>query len=118
MRKPSLYKAISRFDKKAIESLFSIARKTTYSLLWDIRFAKTENPCGKILIIASKKVGTAPERNRIKRQIKSIFYEEKLYQSGYLFICIIRKPLIQKSFDFIKKSLLEVINYAITQKNT
>jgi ribonuclease P protein component len=116
LKRYSLYKSISRFDKREIETLFSIAKKTAYSLMWDIRFAKAETQPGRILIIASKKVGTAPQRNKIKRQIKSIFYEEKLYQLGYTFICIVKRPLIEKSFDFIRKNLLEVINHGITQK--
>lgn len=116
MKNQSLYKAISRFNKFEIEALFSISKKTSYSSFWDFRFAKTTDHVGRILIIASKKIGSAPERNKIKRQIKSIFYEEKLYGLGYTFICIVKKPLIQKKFEFIKKNMVEVIHNEIINK--
>ena len=37
-------------------------------------------PYAKILIVTPKKIGSAPVRNLLKRRLKSIFYEEKLYE--------------------------------------
>jgi len=52
---------------------------------------------GKILIIIPGKTGNAIKRNKIRRQIKAIFYEEKLFEKPdilVIFNCIFRKNLI------------------------
>lgn len=64
-------------------------------------------PYAKLLIITSRKCGKAHERNKIKRQIKSIFYEEKLYETSGRFILIVYKEAMHYDFETIKKFLIE-----------
>lgn len=73
--------------------------------------SKIEQPdhtnMGKLLIVISRKVGNAVERNKLRRQIKSIFFEEKLYVKPKKSILIVYKEAKDLSFDQIKKFLVK-----------
>ncbi len=60
---------------------------------------------GRRVIIASRKVGNAPECNKVRRRLKSIFYEEKLYEAPYDCIVIVKKEAVILSFEALKKLL-------------
>ena len=62
---------------------------------------------GKILIIISQKVGKAHERNLLRRRIKSIFQEEKLYKKSIISILLTYKPATRLSFEQIKEFLVQ-----------
>lgn len=65
---------------------------------------------GRILIVTSRKVGPAVKRNLIRRRLKAIFYEEKLYEQKWDYICIIKKPGINLNFKQLKDILISVSN--------
>jgi ribonuclease P protein component len=52
-------------------------------------------------------VGNAPERNLLRRQLKAIFYEEKLFERGFECIIILRKEAVPLSFAQLKELLLD-----------
>lgn len=56
-----------------------------------------------------KKIGNAVVRNRIKRQLKSII-DEKSYQNGFNCIIIVRKGILNCSYQQIRLELLECLN--------
>ena len=60
---------------------------------------------GKLLIVTPRACGKAHERNRIKRQARAIFYEEKLYQKPMMWILLVRKGATDLTFDQLKKFL-------------
>lgn len=68
---------------------------------------------GRILIITPRKIGTAPERNRIRRRCKALFREEKIFSHGLDFLIYCRKGSADLSFQQLKTILLEA-----TEKNT
>jgi len=72
---------------------------------------------GRILVVTSRKVGNAVKRNRIRRRLKAIFYEEKLYDRGYDCIVIIKKAGIELDFDELKKIMTETLT-TYDQKNS
>lgn len=83
---------ITRFQsKKIIDELFKKARRVVYHPGLHILLAPARAPFGHLLAIASRKVGNAPERNKLRRQFRAIFYQEKLFQKGYDCI-VITKP--------------------------
>jgi len=117
VKKNSIYKTISQCTQKDVTEFFFQSKKLPRSSFWDVRFFPTTETPNRILIIISKKCGNAPERNKLKRQIKTIFYEEKIYEKGFSWVCIIKKPLMEKSFDYIKKEFMEIVTHVIQKKS-
>ncbi len=100
---------ISRFTKKEIDQAFSKARRVLKHPGFDILITPAQKEFGRILVIASRKVGNAPVRNKIKRQLKSIFYEEKVYAFNNDYIVIVRAQVSALSFDKIKELFLSIV---------
>lgn len=99
---------ITRFSsKKAIDELFKKARRVIKHPGLHLLIAPKAGPFGRILIIASRKTGNAPERNKIRRRLKSIFYEEKLYERGFDCIAIVKKEGTAMPFTELKDLLLK-----------
>lgn len=55
-----------------------------------------------------KKIGCAVIRNKIKRQLKNIL-DEKDYQKGVNCIIIVRKSILNKTFEEMKINLLKAL---------
>ncbi len=55
-----------------------------------------------------KKIGNAVTRNKIKRQLKNIL-DEKNYKNGFNCIIIVKKGILDKSFQQRKDDLLKAI---------
>jgi ribonuclease P protein component len=104
---PSIVRKISKFTKREIDYLFQHARRVVRTQACTILVApRQNNELGRVLIIASRKVGNAPERNLIRRRIKSIFYEEKLFMHDFDCVVIVYKKMVSLSFDQLKNLLL------------
>lgn len=101
-----IFKKISKFTKGEIDHLFKHARHVFRRTSCTILLAPGQTDFGRILIIASRKVGNAPERNLIRRRIKSIFYEEKLYEKAFDCAIIVQKKMVELSFVEIKELIL------------
>lgn len=101
-------KRLSKFTKREIDHLFKHARRVFRSPACTILLAPRQGEFGRVLIVASRKVGNAPERNLIRRRIKAIFYEEKLYDRSFDCVIIAQKKLTDFSFDELKKLVLNV----------
>lgn len=63
---------------------------------------------GRILAVVSRKYGNAPERNLIKRRLKAIFWEERLYEKNIDFAVIARPAGKLYDFEQLKKLVLEI----------
>ncbi len=99
---------ITKFtSKKAIDELFKKARRVIKHPGLHILIAPKAGTFGHILIIASRKTGNAPERNKIRRRLKSIFYEEKLYEKDLDCIVIVKKEGTPLPFAELKELLLK-----------
>ena len=99
---------ITRFQsKKIIDELFKKARRVLYHPGVHILLAAARADIGHILVIVSRKVGNAPERNKLRRQLRSIFYEEKLFQKGYDCIVITKPGCTNLSYTQLHTLLLK-----------
>lgn len=114
---PSIAREITRFSKKEVDYLFKHARSVFKSQSFTILSAPRQALFARVLVVASKKVGNAPERNKIKRQIKSIFYQEKLFESSYDYVCIVYKSALALSFDELKTTLTSIVRKRTASKN-
>jgi len=70
---------------------------------------KETNNIYKFGISASKKVGNAVTRNKVKRQVKSIL-DKNIYKNNFNCIIIIKKEINSKSFNEIELELNNLIN--------
>jgi len=64
-------------------------------------------------ISASKKIGNAVVRNRMRRVIKEIVRLNKpIFPSGYDYILIVRKPAVEMTYQELEKSIKHVFRKA------
>ena len=62
----------------------------------------TENH-GKLLIVISRKTGKAHVRNLLRRRIKSIFFEQKLYQKPTRSVLIVYREATKLTFEQLQQ---------------
>lgn len=102
------FKDLFRFEKKEIDLTFQNAKqKDKIEGLKLLQNPKNETCFGKLLVITSRKVGKAHKRNRIKRQLKSIFYEEKLFQNPIDSIIIVYKQATNLTIEQLREFLIK-----------
>lgn len=106
---PRIAREITRFTKQEIDQAFAQAERVAHNPYITILRAPRQKEFGHILIIASRKIGNAPQRNKLRRQLKSIFYEEKLYELPYNCIIITRPGATEISFDQLKEMLVKAL---------
>ena len=94
------FKDLFSISSQEVDSIFKKSKicKKTYGLkLLQTDIINTLH-YGKLLIITPKIVGKAYHRNLIRRQLKAIFYEKKLFLHQINFIILVYKPAIKLSF--------------------
>src|SRR5271170_2582127 len=105
----SLVRNLSHFTKTEVDAVFAQARRVVKNSGLLILAAPQQKLHGRILIIASRKVGSAPIRNKIRRRLKSIFYEQELYKKGYDCIIIVNKESVFLPFERLKQMLIQAL---------
>lgn len=106
MAKPRIVRRITQFTAREIKALFAAAKRVIYSPFLDMRCASAQQEIGRVLIVASRRVGSAVERNLLKRRIRSIFYEEELYKKPFDWVILARPAVTTLSFASLKALLL------------
>ncbi len=99
--------AFKRAKLKAKGNGFKLLQTPLFSLQGTS--SKQDRQPGKLLIITPRKFGKAHERNLIRRQLKAIFYEEKLYRYPYISLLLLYAPAKQLSFRELKVLLCKNI---------
>jgi ribonuclease P protein component len=102
-------KRISRFTSKEISHIYSTARRAVRHPGLDILCTPATKDAGRILVITPGKVGTSPQRNLVRRRLKSIFYENKFFELGFDCVVIIKKPGVDLSFEKLGKLLAKAL---------
>ena len=69
-----------------------------------IYIERTEDVGYHFGLSVGKKVGNAVTRNKVKRQLRSII-DEKNYQNGLNCIIIVKKGILEKSFQQMRQEL-------------
>lgn len=100
---------LTHFTQSEIDYAFKNARRVLAQPGIHILLAPKQKELGRILVIASRKTGNAVHRNKLKRQIRSIFNENKLFE--YPFDCIvIFKSSAEFLFEDLKTYMLKAYN--------
>lgn len=103
---------LTHFTQHEIDYAFKNARRVISQPGIHILLAPAQKPLGRILVIASRKIGNAVVRNKLKRQLRSIFNENKLFEHPFDCI-IIFKSSSQFAFEDLKSLMLKA--YATRQ---
>jgi ribonuclease P protein component len=70
--------------------------------------APTSGSQGRMLLVIPKKVGTAPERNLLRRRMKAIMYENKLYERGYDWLFFFQSAVKKWSFQQLASVIITI----------
>lgn len=101
----SIARNITKFTKQEIDTFFKTARRVKQAAGFIVLKSPRQSTRGRILIIIPKKVGSAPQRNKLRRQIRSIFYEQRLYEGDYDWAVLVKPPIKPLTFAQIKELL-------------
>lgn len=99
---------MSSFSKKEVNIIFNENPRRVKTDWFDLILALKNEDLAKILIVTSRKIGNAPKRNKIRRQLKAIFYEEKLFNGKFNCILIAKKSIFNLSFIQLKDVFLKL----------
>jgi len=98
-----------KLSQKAIKEIFKKAKLKKKELGFKLLQAPTTGKNGDILIVTPKKSGTAVQRNLLRRRVKEIFRQEKLYKKPVISILIAYKQAMELNFENIKNFLVDNI---------
>lgn len=99
---------MSAFTRQEIIRIFKEARRVLRHPSLDILAFPTANPA-RLLVVTPRSIGTAPARNRVRRRLKAIFHEEKLFQNSMDLIIIVKEPGTSLSFETLKELVLKTV---------
>lgn len=104
MKKREIIKS-SRYYTKIINT--NNAKRNKY---YSIYYCKTSDD-NKYGISIPTKTGTAVQRNKIKRRIKNIIDNNKnIVQKGYEYVIIVKKGIIDLTYQEMEKELLKLLS--------
>jgi ribonuclease P protein component len=109
IKKPNL-NSLYRFNEQEVKKFFKRASKRIKIEGLNILLAPRTLDYGRLLVITPRKSGNSPERNRIRRRIKHIFYEDNFYEKSFDWVIIVSKQAINLDFDRLKTILNKIIN--------
>lgn len=101
---------ISHFTPREIRTIFRKARRAYSDPGLVLLVCPSTKEFGRILVITSRKVGNAPERNRIRRRLKALFYQNKIYTRQLDCFAIIKKPGI----NYTPAQLTEILSHVLS----
>ena len=102
-------------SEREIRSLFRTAKRIIRDPGFDILIAPSTQAEGRLLVVTSRRTGNAPQRNKVRRRIKAIFYEQALSKRGYDCAIIVKKPGISVEFAQIQELMLKAFEMADAQ---
>jgi len=104
-RLPRIAGKLSKFTQAEIILAFERARCLHKTTGLTLLRAPRQADYARILIVTPRAAGSAPERNKLRRQLKALFYEHGLYHGVFDYIAIFKKGAAQLSFETLKKIL-------------
>lgn len=101
------FRSLFSFTKPEVDAAFAKAKLCVKVKGFTLLAAPAST--GRLLIIIPCLVGKAHDRNLLRRRLKSIFFEEKLFEQPFTFILLAYKSATTWSFENLKKFLVEGI---------
>lgn len=100
---------ITKFTYKEIKQTFKKARCRYTSPELDIKVSPKTDNIGKLLIVIPKKVGVAPERNLMRRRLKSIFYQNQLFNYPFNVLVFCKPSILNLAYQNLEEKMLTSI---------
>ncbi len=104
---------LTRWHRSEIPSLFKKAKPLLRTPALDIRVAPAKLNFGRILIVIPRKVGTAPQRNKLRRQIRALFYENKTFNHTLDWVFFFKPTGKKNTFEELCTFFSRVQTYAL-----
>ena len=102
---------LTKWSDRAIYLLYKQASTIASHPELVIKRAPSSDTIGKFLFVIPKKVGTAPERNLIRRRLKAIVYEHQLYTKGYNCLFLIKPSAKNLSFGQLAELVIKACSH-------
>lgn len=97
---------LAKFARREVDILFKTAQAVARTRQYILLRAPRQNVAGgRILVIIKRSIGNAPARNKLRRQLKSIFYEQRLINGQYDYAFIARPGATALSYEQLKEAL-------------
>ena len=97
------------FSRSEIAIFFSSARCLFKNTELTFLTAPSPHPLGRLLVVTPRRVGSAPVRNKIRRQLKALFHENNLLAQPIDYAIIIRQQATELSFAALSSLILKAI---------
>ena len=97
---------MTRWLPQEVTETLKKTRRIHHGAAFNICVAPQQKERARLLVVTSRKVGNAVERNLLRRRIKALFYEEKTYLKGFDWIIFCKKEATKLYFPDLKKILL------------
>lgn len=106
---PRIARQMTLWSRKEIEILFKQAKRVYKNSGLDILVTpRSHHDYARLLIIIPKRVGNAPQRNLLRRRIKAIFFENKLFSGNFDWLFIVKPSLSLVSFATLQELILRI----------
>jgi len=94
-----IFRALTRFSKTEIDRAFASATRVVSRPQMTILASPRQGGFARILPVISRKVGNSPARNKLRRRLKAIFYEQRFYEGQHDLLVLTRPGAAEFGFD-------------------
>lgn len=106
---PRIARLITSFSGSEIVTLLKSAKTAIRCPGLDIRVAPASGAIARVLVVTPRKMGIAPERNKIRRRIKAIFYQQQLFARATDMVVYCKKESATLSFQELNNCIMTAI---------
>ncbi len=102
---PVVAQNLSSFSGAEVTALFRTSTRIMRTPFMDILARPATRQFGRILVVTPRRIGSAPARNKIRRQLKSLYYQCKLYERNLDLMVITKPQALETSFVLLQALL-------------
>jgi ribonuclease P protein component len=106
---PRFVRTLTQWSRSEIRTFVRKAHRVLQHPGLDIKSAPALLSYGRVLIVISKKVGTAPQRNVLRRRLKALFRELHFYATGNDWLFYLKPALNGYSYAALKIILSDAL---------
>jgi ribonuclease P protein component len=101
-------KYISKFSPKEVKHFFDNAKAFKKCSKFTCLLSPKQGEFARILIITPRASGNSPERNLVKRRLRALFYQYKLYEKPYDCAVILKPHGCDASYAALKNLIVKI----------